>query len=126
EADAGRVTTLEAERDQANTARKEAEANAAAATVRAAAIEAIADSGHQFTALERRGLLADLPVTENGELDTEAFTTALTEAAAEARHTTGTGDIRGFGGDPNNDADLTEAELDAELAKITGRTPKEA
>ena len=83
-ADAGRVQTLESERDQANARATEAERIARDATNRAAAIEAIAESGHTFTALEKRGLLADLPLAESGELDTAAFSTALESAAAES------------------------------------------
>lgn len=90
EADAGRVQTLESERDTAT-------ARATAAENRAAAVEALAESGHTFTKLERKGLLADLPVdTESGALDVEAFTKAIEEAAAEHGGDVGTG-VTGFG-----------------------------
>lgn len=90
EADAGRVQTLESERDTARTSRLHAENRAAAAL-------ALLDSGHTFTALERRGLLAELPVIEeSGVLDVEAFTTAIKEAAEERNGTEETG-LTGFG-----------------------------
>lgn len=97
EADAGRVQTLETERDAARTERDDAHQGRLAAENRGAAIEMIADfREHDFTALERRGLLADLPtVEESGELDRDKFATALSEAATEASRSRG--GVRGFG-----------------------------
>src|SRR5690606_33676822 len=97
EADAGRVQALESERDASNAERDAERARRVAAENRAAAVQALADSSHTFTALERRGLLAELPVVEeSGELDVEAFTAAIDEAATERGATTETG-LTGFG-----------------------------
>jgi hypothetical protein len=59
--------------------------------------ELIAESDTEFSPLEVRGLLADLPVKE-GALDEEAFTTRVTEAAehAASKKSGGSG-ITGFG-----------------------------
>lgn len=122
EADAGRVQTLESERDAATAERDTERAAHAATRNRAAAIEAIADSGHDFTALERRGLLADIPVVaESGEFDAEAFTTALTEAAADSR----SAGVTGFGSTTDTSTNYV-AEADTAVANAFGRTTKEA
>ena len=93
----------------------------------ATAARIVAESDYPFNQLERRGLLVDLPLSE-GRLDVDAFTQRVTEAAATAAEATGAGTVRGLGGQflKGDDADLTEAELDAELARISGRTVKEA
>ena len=122
EADAGRVQTLEAERDAA-TAERDTERQArVAAENRAAAIQVIADNDHPFTALERRGLLVDLPVTEDGQLDVEAFTTTVTEAATE--RAAGTSGVRGFG--RSIDESDTTADPWAEIDAHLGLTAQEA
>lgn len=127
EADAGRVPTLESEREASNAERDAERAARVAAENRAAAVEAIADSGHDFTRLERRGLLASLPVTEAGELDAEQFAEQLTEAATESRSTAGTGEVRGFGGTTTDTDKDYAAEADQAVAGAFGRnTRKEA
>lgn len=103
EADAGRVQTLESERDTAT-------ARATVAENRAAAVEALAESGHTFTKLEKRGLLSELPVTEAGELDREAFDKAIKEAATERGSDPGTG-VTGFGSTAPGDT-VTESTTD--------------
>lgn len=98
---AGRVPTLEAERDAAVQERdklREAlaqrdRADAARDIITARATEA----GVTFTALETRGLLTQLPVTEAGELDSAAFTTAVDADAAAKAQEAGAGQVRGFG-----------------------------
>lgn len=82
-----RATAAEAERDAERKARQRAERERDAATL-------MAENGHQFTKLERKGLMAELPATEEGALDSEAFKTSLTEAAAESSREVG---ITGFG-----------------------------
>lgn len=126
EADAGRVQALESERDASNAERDTERAARVAATNRASAIEAIANSGHTFTALERRGLLADLPVDDDGDFDADAFGEQLTEAAADARSTAGTGTVTGFGGFTTDDGKNYAAEADKVVAGAFGRTVKGA
>lgn len=126
EEDAGRVQTLESERDQAARERDEAR-EALAAERRTAAAGRIIDAAEaSFTALERRGLLADLPVTEAGALDEAAYTTTVTEAAAERATATGVGSIRGFGAHtiPADTDSIAAAE--AAVASAFGRQVKEA
>lgn len=111
----GRVPTLESERDTAVRERDEAIAErdrlrtAEAARVRAdRAAEMIRANearvaGHvDFTALEARGLTADLPLTEAGDLDEEQFTTRVNDAVAEKL--AGAGTVRGFGGQSVNES----------------------
>ena len=121
EADAGRVHEADQARDQATARAEEAERTARTATNRAAAIEMIAESGHAFTALEKRGLLADLPVTDSGDIDTDAFTTTLAEAAAESAANAGAGAVTGFGTTHTTDGEVTEADVDQAVAQAFGR-----
>ncbi|WP_159622680.1 hypothetical protein [Ruania rhizosphaerae] len=119
EKDAGRATALESERDQAITERDEARQTADAA----AAARIVAEADYDFDQLQTRGLLADLPRTKEGRLDTEAFTTTVTTEAARLAETDGAGSVRGLGGKRASESeDLTEEELDREL----GITRKEA
>lgn len=97
EADASRVPTLEEAARVAEQRADSAEVRAMAAENRETAREVISESGHQFSRLERAGLLAALPVVESGELDREAFTEAVTTAAAESARASGAGSVRGFG-----------------------------
>lgn len=131
-AEAGRVTALE---ERANTA--ESRANAAEAQLaerdrrdRATAIVAERSNEHQvtFTALEQRGLLADLPLTEAGALDEAAFTTAVNEAATAALAARGAGSVSGFGGAPAGTPSLEEAlaALDSSADRTFGPTLQEA
>lgn len=111
EEDAGRVqqltetvTTLTRERDEARTL---LEATATAVTT-AQAQAVIAEAGHAFTTLERRGLLADLPVDEHGVLDHAALQTRIAEAAAEVEERTKAAAGRGFGSVSNVEGDLAK------------------
>lgn len=97
---AGRVTALEAERDQAITERDQAlaqvtEANRAADEATARGIIAAAE-GHTFNALETAGLMAQLP--RDGRLDPEAFTTLVATEAAKLAAQDGAGKVTGIGG----------------------------
>lgn len=103
EADAGRVPTLEAERDTARRERDQAVAEARRITnteaARAVIGEAVSASTTpvSFTALEQRGLLADLPVTAEGTLDADAYRTVVESTVAEKAAAAGAGTVRGFG-----------------------------
>lgn len=100
---AGRVPTLEAERDTARRERDQAVAEARgirnAEAARAVIGEAVAASTTpvSFTALETRGLLSDLPVTAEGALDATAYRAAVETAVAEKAKAGGAGSVRGFG-----------------------------
>ena len=109
EEDAGRVqqltetvTQLTAERDEA----REAAATARTATINARAAVIVAESGHLFTTLERRGLTVDVPVTESGDLDEDAMRARVNEAAAEAEERAKSTTGRGFGSVAGTDSDL--------------------
>jgi hypothetical protein len=123
---AGRVTALESERDQANERAATAEAALRDRDLRDSAARIIDTAEAGFTALERRGLLAELPVTQEGALDEAAFTTTVTEAAATRAEANGAGSIRGFGSTGNGTNTVTEADVDNAVGSAFGRTPKEA
>lgn len=99
---AGRVDALQQENDTLKAeigSLKEADAaRIRADRARVLIGESAEKAGVTFTALEERGLLADLPTGEDGALDEAAFTETVTKAATEAAKTgsQGTG-VRGFG-----------------------------
>jgi hypothetical protein len=122
---AGRVPTLESERDQAITERDQARQELATERRTTAANRVIDAAEADFTPLERRGLLSELPVTEAGDLDEDAFTTTVTEAAAARAEADGAGSVRGFGSTQHTDTSvIVEAEKAA--AGAFGREIKEA
>lgn len=128
---AGRVTTLESERDTAVAERDTAVADLAAERRTSRARALVAERAHTaqvtFTPLEERGLLADIPTGEDGALDEAAFTTAVDEAAAAVAQARGAGSVSGFGGAPAGaQTQLTEADLDAAVGGAFGRQVKEA
>lgn len=97
EADAGRATTAESERDAA-TARAEAAEARVAAFERREAIDRVVNSveGHDtLNALERRGITAD--ALQADELDEDALRTAVESAVADRAAAQGAGRITGFG-----------------------------
>ena len=109
EEDAGRVQQLTESVTQLTTERDDA--LAAAETARATVITAqaaaqVAESGHKFTRLEKRGLMFDLPVTEAGGLDVEAMKARISEAVAEAEEAARAVAGRGFGSVSNVEGDL--------------------
>lgn len=118
---AGRVPTLESERDTAIRERDEARramrdrdnTDAANTVIDTQAKEA----GVTFTALERRGLVAAIPVTEAGEIDKAAFEEAVKTAAAEKAEEAGAGSIRGFGRDTTTVGEAKDpwADIDTHL-----------
>jgi hypothetical protein len=121
---AGRVAALEAEgatKDARIAELEEADATRARVT-RATAIiaERAKEADVEFTALESRGLLAELPL-KDGDLDEAAFTTSVDESAADKKTATGSGRVRGFGGDTAVDeSDDEDFDLDKRLAESLG------
>jgi hypothetical protein len=105
---AGRVDALESENvtlKVENTQLREEKADTARRT---AARKIVEDSDGVFDELQVRGLLADLPATEAGELDAEKFTTTVAEAAAKQKVAAGAGRV-GFGGSTDVPPAATEA-----------------
>lgn len=98
----GRVSTLESERDTA-IAERDAERR------RNRAMDLVREHDHAFTPLEARGLVAELPLTEAGDFDEEAFTTTLTEHAATSRAAAGEGQVSGFGQTTDTGKSTTES-----------------
>lgn len=114
----GRVPTLESERDTAVAERDEARRQLAERDRRDRAAALIAErateAGVSFTALECRGLLAELPLTEAGELDEAAFTTTVDEAAKDKADAVEGGIVRGFGGSATGGpGEVSESDFDA-------------
>lgn len=127
--DAGRVTVLESERDTAIAERDQSRAREAARDIIAEAKEVT------FSALEIRGLLADLPLKE-GVLDTEAFTQVIEEQVKQAKEDAarveeqgGAGRVTSFGSTSTStgktDAEIRE-ESDKARALAFGRNVKGA
>jgi hypothetical protein len=94
---AGRVETLESERDTAVQERDNAIAERDSDRRRARAMDLIREHEHPFTPLEAKGLVAELPLTESGDFDEEKFGTQLTEHAATVKAAAGEGRISGMG-----------------------------
>lgn len=107
----GRLAQLEeaaGRADKAEATAREATARAEAAEARLQAmtrandaralIDAVeADKGVQFTVLERRGLMADLPATDDGDLDTDTLRGSVAEAADAKASTVTESRSYGFG-----------------------------
>ena len=109
EEDAGRVQQLTESVTQLTTERDAALAAAQAAratVITAQAAAQVAESGHKFTRLEKRGLMLDLPVTEAGGLDVEAMNARISEAITEAEEAARAVAGRGFGSVSNVEGDL--------------------
>lgn len=127
---AGRVDTLESERDTVITERDEARRELAEARrddrARTLLSERAAAGNVTFTPLEERGILAGLPTNEDGTLDEAAFTTRVDEAATSVRESRGEGMVRGFGGGTTHGSDVSESDIDTAVAGAFGRTVKEA
>ena len=130
---------------------EEAQAQATAAEARALAAEARAQEAEQkllhqkhlktataiaegaFSALEVSApktiaaVATQFTLNEAGEVDEEAMKTLASEAAAEIAESTGQGQVKGLGhGSSASGEDISEADLDAGLARISGRIVKEA
>lgn len=106
---AGRVPTLETERDTESNRANVAEAALATERRRNRAMDLIREHAHPFTPLEARGLVVELPLTEAGEFDETAFTTQLTEHAATVAAAAGAGTVIGFGGAPTSGDQVVES-----------------
>ncbi|NGZ99630.1 hypothetical protein G5V59_02535 [Nocardioides sp. W3-2-3] len=95
------MTALEERATSAEARAEAAEAREAARTRSDRATELIDEAAGQeveFTALERAGLLAAMPVNEAGGTDEAAFTTTVTSEVAAKKKAAGAGTVRGFGG----------------------------
>jgi hypothetical protein len=117
---AGQVDTLEAERDHLIEERDAAQAaltEAHQAADKASMDAVVAGAGVEFTALEAKGLRVDVPMTESGRVDLDAFAKTVTEAAAEKRANSGEGQPTGVG-ITESSKDLTDDELDTQLANL--------
>lgn len=127
---AGRVPTLESERDSAIRRAEEAEQREAALVRSTRAQEILSTesrtSSVDFTSLERQGLMASLPQLESGELDVEAFTTTVKEAIAERLEASGSGRVTGFGSTSSVEDDKPSISVEAAVAGAFGRQVKEA
>jgi hypothetical protein len=120
---AGRVPTLESERDTEKARADVAEGKLAERDRRDAAIKIIGEADVTFGPLEVKGLLAGLPVKEGTEeLDSEAFTTTVTTEAAKVKEARGAGRVTGFGGGGGGgEDDLAESEIDNVIGGAFGR-----
>lgn len=127
---AGRVPTLESERDAATARATAAEAALARRGILDDATTVItteaATAGVAFSQLEMRGLLADLPMAD-GSLNQAAFSEAVRTAAASKAQEAGAGRPHGFGSTAAPDTDTVSAvEAQQAIDRIYGRTVKEA
>lgn len=139
---AGRVEALEAERDQANTARDEAQAALAQAEARTSAAEAARTRVREGNAnlaapvIERivAEAMREVPLGDDHQLDTVAWQTRVDECRtaeegylASLEEARGGGTVHGFGpsAPQNDEAALREAN-DKQRADLFGRTIKEA
>jgi len=112
---AKQIEAIEAEKTAAIKRAEEAEAKIAAALEAAdtAAAERIITAAGVFTALEAKGLRADMPMTD-GRLDVPAFEKAVAEAAAEKREAAGEGRPTGLG-DVSESTSYSEDDLNGVL-----------
>jgi len=126
---AGRVDALETEnatKDQRIKQFEEAEARRGRLTKATTIIGARAqEAGVEFTPREVKGLLADITLTEAGDLDEAAFTTLVDEDATAKAQGNGAGKVRGFGSEtsPVGEADTTITDAENAVAEAFGRTP---
>ena len=144
------TTNTESQEDEMATL-EEAQAQATAAEARALTAEARAQEAEQkllhqarlktateiaestFSALDVSApkivaaVATQFTLNESGEVDVEAMKTLASEAAAEIAESLGRGQVKGLGYDSaGTGEDISEADLDAALARLSGRTVKEA
>jgi hypothetical protein len=131
-ADAGRVRTLEAERDAALTERDTAVTDAdtlreaANAQARVRVIREAADAaGVTLDQWQIAGMSADAPVGQDRRVDEAALRTRADEAIAKLAEAGGVGRITGFGHNTTNEGDVV-AEAEKAAAGAFGRQIKEA
>jgi hypothetical protein len=131
---AGRVPTLESERDTAvaerDTARSElAEAHRLIDSGRAATLarEAASTVHVDLDEFQLAGIVADYPRGENGRIDEAAFTERATTAVARIAEARGAGTIRGFGDTAETGStQVGESDASKAVAGAFGRTITEA
>ena len=114
---AEKVAAAEAERDAARQELEEARkatAEAHAAADAATVDRIIGAAGVEFSALEAKGLRADLPM-EDGRLDATRFEELVKEAATVKAAESGAGRPSGMGTVNESTTDFTEADLDGVL-----------
>ena len=115
---AEQVAIIEAERDSAVQERDAARAEVAEAhrAADAATVDRIIGAaGVEFSALEAKGLRADLPLTEAGRLDATQFEELVKEAATAKAAESGAGRPSGMGVVTESTTDISEADLDGLL-----------
>lgn len=126
EADAGRVPTLESERDTAVSERDALRDQLAERDRRDAARQIITEvteaEGVTFDSLQVDGLLAGAPIAEGGALDAEKFKAAVEVHAKRVAEARGAGTVSGYGGTATGtQTDITEADIDAAVGSVFGR-----
>ncbi len=130
--EAGRVDALLTENTTLKAQNGELKESAAKRDRRDAAAKIVTDvaeaEGGSFDALQTAGLLADLPVKENGDFDVEKFTSTVKESVATVKARGGAGSVTGFGGTATDHGEdtVSEADIDKSVAGAFGRTLKEA
>jgi hypothetical protein len=141
ETDAGRVPTLESERDTAVAERDTLRTENAQLRARESAVThartrvTTANAGLPAATVERivTQATATIPLTEAGQLDTAALDTAVDNARtaeetylAGLAEAAGVGSITGFGGTSAEPTTISEADIDGAVAGAFGRQVKEA
>jgi hypothetical protein len=127
-AEAGRVETLESERDTAVAERDQARNELAHSRRqdrgRTLVAERAKEAGVTFSEREVKGFLADLTVKEDGTLDEEAFAKLVDEDAAAKKAAGGAGDVSGFGGPVNEgeEGTWTPKLVESTIGEAFGRT----
>jgi hypothetical protein len=131
---AGRVETLESERDTAIAERDQARNQIAEQGRRDRGRQLVAErareAGVSFTERETKGFLADMTVKEDGTLDEEAFTKLVDEDAAAKAKAGGAGSVSGYGGPvglvEDGGDDYTPEAVESAIGAAFGRQVKEA
>ncbi len=134
ETDAGRATALESERAAAVQRAEKAEAKLAEAlkTANQATAERVVREAFDAAGVTApktvTRIAAAAPLTESGDVDTDALKTAAEESAAELAEASGAGRVRGFGRSltPADGDALSESDVDAAVGSAFGRQVKEA
>jgi hypothetical protein len=109
-AKAGRVDALESENATLKAERDKLAEDKANGLRRDAARQIVEDSEGVFDELQARGLLADLPIKEGtDELDVDAFTTTVAEAAAKQKAAAGAGRVTSMGQTTDTSKSTTES-----------------
>ena len=136
EADATRATVLETQLAEARAQNEKATQELAEARRKTNAETASRIVTEAFSAVDVTApktvarLAASAPLTESGLVDEDALTQLAKESAAELAEARGDGKVTNLGAstvtESTADEDISEAELNRELAAISGRQIKEA